>query len=114
MTSSPPSNVNFIQSGGIHGNAFPLSSSSSLPQKQVRISPKVDVWSAGVLLYQMFYGKKPFGDNMVLFFLLIFYYYLILCKTPQGILASQAILRAFYVDFPNDVYVSPTAKVYPF
>jgi serine/threonine protein kinase len=42
-------------------------SSSSLPQKQVRISPKVDVWSAGVLLYQMFYGKKPFGDNMVLF-----------------------------------------------
>lgn len=30
----------------------------------IRISPKVDVWSVGVLFYQLLYGKKPFGEGM--------------------------------------------------
>ena len=31
---------------------------------QLRITPKVDVYSAGVVLYQMLYAKKPFYNDM--------------------------------------------------
>eukprot|EP01063_Lacrimia_lanifica_P032842 TRINITY_DN5681_c3_g1_i1.p1 TRINITY_DN5681_c3_g1~~TRINITY_DN5681_c3_g1_i1.p1 ORF type:complete len:822 (+),score=268.49 TRINITY_DN5681_c3_g1_i1:68-2467(+) len=32
--------------------------------ESARITPAVDVWSAGVVLFQLLYNKKPFGDGM--------------------------------------------------
>eukprot|EP01103_Thecamoeba_quadrilineata_P020472 TRINITY_DN879_c0_g1_i2.p1 TRINITY_DN879_c0_g1~~TRINITY_DN879_c0_g1_i2.p1 ORF type:complete len:661 (-),score=170.81 TRINITY_DN879_c0_g1_i2:313-2295(-) len=59
------------------------------------ISSKVDVWSAGVIFYQMLYGKKPFGNNM----------------SQQKLLREGIISNAVEVDFPPDPHVSEPTKV---
>ena len=56
-------------------------SSSNAP----RISSKVDVWSVGIIYYQMLYGKRPFGEG----------------KTQEVILKEGTILAANQVDFPT-------------
>ncbi|KAL3518729.1 hypothetical protein ACH5RR_021318 [Cinchona calisaya] len=58
------------------------------------ISSKVDVWSAGILLYQMLFGKRPFGHD----------------QSQERILREDTIIKARKVDFPSRPAVSNEAK----
>eukprot|EP01119_Soliformovum_irregulare_P018153 TRINITY_DN5506_c0_g1_i1.p1 TRINITY_DN5506_c0_g1~~TRINITY_DN5506_c0_g1_i1.p1 ORF type:complete len:683 (+),score=194.47 TRINITY_DN5506_c0_g1_i1:132-2051(+) len=57
-----------------------------------KISSKVDVWAAGVIFYQMLFGKKPFGNNL----------------TQQKILADNVIPTSV-LEFPAKPTVSKEA-----
>ncbi|GBG33279.1 Serine/threonine-protein kinase TOUSLED [Hondaea fermentalgiana] len=59
-----------------------------------KISSKVDVWSTGVIFYQMLYGVRPFGEGM----------------TQENVLQQGTITRAFQVSFPEKPQVSNEAK----
>lgn len=59
-----------------------------------KISSKVDVWSVGVIFYQMLFGKRPFGDGM----------------SQEMLLTEQTILNAREVKFPDNVKISDVAK----
>lgn len=56
---------------------------------------QVDVWSAGILLYQMLFGKRPFGHD----------------QTQERILREDTIIKARKVEFPSRPAVSNEAKV---
>ncbi|KAK4440536.1 Serine/threonine-protein kinase TOUSLED [Sesamum alatum] len=58
------------------------------------ISSKVDVWSAGILLYQMLFGRRPFGHD----------------QTQERILREDTIIKARKVEFPPRPSVSNEAK----
>ncbi|KAE9462104.1 hypothetical protein C3L33_06033, partial [Rhododendron williamsianum] len=58
------------------------------------ISSKVDVWSAGILLYQMLIGRRPFGHD----------------QTQERILREDTIIKARKVEFPSRPAVSNEAK----
>lgn len=58
------------------------------------ISSKVDVWSAGILYYQMLFGRRPFGHD----------------QTQERILREDTIIKARKVEFPSRPTVSNEAK----
>lgn len=59
-----------------------------------RISSKVDVWSVGVIFYQMLYGKRPFGEG----------------QTQEQLLHRSTMLKATTVEFDAKPKVSAEAK----
>lgn len=58
------------------------------------ISSKVDVWSAGILFYQMLFGRRPFGHD----------------QSQERILREDTIIKARKVEFPSRPAVSNEAK----
>lgn len=60
-----------------------------------RISSKVDVWSAGVILYQMLVGRKPFGHE----------------QSQERILRESTILRE-PLEFPSKPVISAECKAF--
>lgn len=64
--------------------------------QQSRVSNKVDVWSVGIIMYQMLYGKRPFGDD----------------QTQQDLMLNNTIpnLAVKGVTFPATPKVSQDAK----
>jgi tousled-like kinase len=62
----------------------------------VRISNKVDVWSIGVIFYQMLFGKRPFGDGI----------------SQERLLADQTMLNATQVSFPETPVVTEGCRAF--
>jgi tousled-like kinase len=55
---------------------------------------QVDIWSVGVIYFQMLYGARQFGEG----------------QDQQKLIADQALLTAQPVDFPAKPLVSAEAK----
>lgn len=64
------------------------------PGRSTSISPKVDIWSVGVIFFELLYGIKPFGQGMM----------------QSDILKQRVMLRATNVDFPETRKVSSDIK----
>lgn len=68
---------------------------SFVSKTKMSVCVQVDVWSAGVLFFQMLFGKRPFGHD----------------QTQERILREDTIIKARKVDFPSRPAVSNEAKV---
>ena len=63
-------------------------------KKNVDISSKVDIWSVGVILFEMFFRKKPFGQNY----------------TQDKLLKDRIMQNAKVVEIPNKPSISEECK----
>jgi tousled-like kinase len=61
-----------------------------------KISSKVDTWSCGVILYQMLFGRRPFGHD----------------QSQEQILHSGTIRNAQTVEFPAKPSISAECKAF--
>ena len=59
-------------------------------------SNKVDVWSIGVIYFQMLFGRRPFGDG----------------QSQDHILRNQTMLQATEVNFPEKPVISEEGKAF--
>ena len=63
-------------------------------KKNINISSKVDIWSVGVILFEMFFRKKPFGQNY----------------TQDKLLKERVMQNAKVVEIPSKTNISDECK----
>ena len=61
---------------------------------KIDISSKVDIWSTGVILFEMIYKKKPFGQNF----------------SQDKLLKDRVMINARKVEFPQKPIISEECK----
>jgi len=93
MDSADPSDSMELTSQGA-GTYWYLPPECFVTHQSVKISNKVDVWSIGVILYQMLFGKRPFGDG----------------QSQDKVLSNNIMLNAREVRFPSEPKVSSECK----
>ena len=90
------SNSDFIQltSQGV-GTYWYLPPECFDENKNVEINSKVDIWSLGVILYEMIFNKKPFGHQY---------------SSQKNLLKEKVIQNAYHVEFPDKPEISKECK----
>uniref|UniRef100_A0A7S4ITG5 Protein kinase domain-containing protein n=2 Tax=Odontella aurita TaxID=265563 RepID=A0A7S4ITG5_9STRA len=82
-TADPTDSMELTSQGA--GTYWYLPPECFVTHQSVRISNKVDVWSIGVIYFQMLFGRRPFGDG----------------QSQDKVLSNNIMLNARDVRFPS-------------
>ena len=63
--------------------------------KNINISSKVDIWSTGIILYEMLFNRKPFGNDYI---------------SQKSLFKDKIIQNAYKVEFPENCNISDDCK----